>query len=153
MSFAMLRLHNRAQAEDAVHDALLAAIEGLDRFAGDAALGTWLTGILKHKIADCLRRAVREVAADVGPDEVPAERAGPEEAAWRGALLARLDRELAGLPRRAARVFVMRDALGMSAREACGELAISAANCAVLLHRARRRLRARLAAEGIGSAA
>ena len=68
-------------------------------------------------------------------------------------LLERLDRGLAELSRQAAQVILLRDVLGLTTAEACGELGISTTNCGVLLHRARRRLRERLSADGFEVAA
>ena len=60
LRYARLQLRDPALAEDAVQETLLAALEGAARFAGKSSLRTWLTGILKHKIIDHLRRAGRE---------------------------------------------------------------------------------------------
>ena len=148
MRFALQRLHNPVQAEDAVQDTLIAAIEGIDRYAADAALGTWLTGILKHKIADCVRSAARErrqIPED--PDTLHATSCDPEkEYSCRG-FLERLESCMTELPARAARVFVLREVLGFNTVEVCKQLAISSTNCSVLLHRARARLRERLGGE------
>ena len=45
------------------------------------------------------------------------------------------------LPENPARVFMMREHLGLEVGEICTELAISESNCWVLIHRARMRLR------------
>ena len=60
MRFASLELRNREAAEDAVQETLLAALAAEKSFAGRSNLRTWLTGILKHKIVDALRRSTRE---------------------------------------------------------------------------------------------
>ncbi|TAK83591.1 MAG: hypothetical protein EPO20_18115 [Betaproteobacteria bacterium] len=49
---------------------------------------------------------------------------------------------VSGLSRTAARVFLLREMMGLSAEEICKELGISQSNCSVLLHRSRIRLRA-----------
>ncbi len=54
MRYARTRLRNPAQTEDAVQDARVAALAAAGSFHGRSALGTWLTGILKHKIVDCV---------------------------------------------------------------------------------------------------
>src|SRR3954449_5967230 len=58
--YASLQLRDRAAAEDAVQDTLLAALAGASGFAGRSNLRTWLTGILKHKIVDAIRRQSRD---------------------------------------------------------------------------------------------
>ena len=55
--FALRKLRDPALAEDAVHDVIEAVLSGRARFGGRAALRSWLTAILKHKIVDVLRRA------------------------------------------------------------------------------------------------
>jgi len=59
MRVAQLQLRDRDAAEDVVQDTLLAALSG-SGFAGKSSLKTWLTGILKHKIIDAIRKKQRE---------------------------------------------------------------------------------------------
>ena len=66
LRYALLQLRNPAQAEDAVQETLLAALEGRDRFSGRSSLRTWLTGILKHKIIDAIRRKSRDAGSPTG---------------------------------------------------------------------------------------
>ncbi|MBS1211308.1 MAG: polymerase, sigma-24 subunit, RpoE, partial [Proteobacteria bacterium] len=69
LRFADLQLRNRAQAEDAVQEALAGALAGREKFASRASLRTWVLGILKNKIVDVLRGRVREQpVADAGED-------------------------------------------------------------------------------------
>jgi len=63
LRFAALQLRDPNAAEDAVQETLVAALVGEANFAGRSNLRTWLTGILKHKIIDSIRRAAREPAA------------------------------------------------------------------------------------------
>src|SRR6185436_20318815 len=60
LRYASLQLRDRASAEDAVQETLLAALAGEAGFGGRSNLRTWLTGILKHKIVDAIRRQSRE---------------------------------------------------------------------------------------------
>ena len=62
LRYASLQLRDRDAAEDAVQEALLAALASRASFAGRSNLRTWLTGILKHKIVDHIRRAGREAS-------------------------------------------------------------------------------------------
>ena len=147
MNFAKRRLHDPAQAEDAVQETLVAAIEGADRFAAGSSLGTWLTGILKHKIVDCVRKSASERRQDIDPDTLIATSGDPEEALSQRGFFERLEYCMADLPARSARVFVLRHVLGLDTAETCAQLAISPANCWVMLHRARLHLRERMAGE------
>ena len=142
MAFARRRGVSREQAEDAVQETLLAALEGLDSYSGAASLSTWLFGILKHKLADGRRGVWREVPLGPEIDELACRRPGPEEASVGRSALAALERGLATLPCKAARAFVLREILGMEVTEVCAELSITPVNCWVMVHRARARLRA-----------
>jgi RNA polymerase sigma-70 factor (ECF subfamily) len=159
LRYASLQLRDAAAAEDAVQEALLAALAGEAGFAGRANLRTWLTGILKHKIVDTIRRQSRERAAgdpetESGTDEFdglfnekghweenPDAWEQPEGALGQKQFLAALEACLRALPERTARVFMMREHLGLDTSEICKELEITATHCWVLLHRARMALR------------
>jgi hypothetical protein len=54
--FAKARLHDPMLAEDVVHDVFEAVLSGRAAFAGRAALRSWLTAILKHKIVDLVHQ-------------------------------------------------------------------------------------------------
>ena len=157
--YATLQLRDAAAAEDAVQDALLAALAGEAGFAGRSNLRTWLTGILKHKIVDAIRRQSRdrqagEAQGDGDANEIDGlfDRRGhwqEEPEAWQqpeGSLqqkqfFAALEACLRALPERTARVFMMREHLGLETSEICKELEITATHCWVMLHRARMALR------------
>jgi RNA polymerase sigma-70 factor, ECF subfamily len=141
MKFAMLRLRNRDLAEDAVQDTLLAALEGIERFGGGSSLGTWLTGILKHKLVDAMRESSREESLDYD-DDLQHDR-DPESELARRRLLHAVEAGLKQVSSCAARVFVLREVIGMETHEVCRELSISPSNCWVMHHRVRQRLRAR----------
>jgi RNA polymerase sigma-70 factor, ECF subfamily len=159
LRYASLQLRDAAAAEDAVQETLLAALAGEANFAGRANLRTWLTGILKHKIVDTIRRQSRErPAADLEPagddgdfdglfdrrghwEEMPDAWEQPEGALNQKQFLAALEACLRALPERTARVFMMREHLGLETSEICKELGITATHCWVMLHRARMALR------------
>jgi len=159
LKFAMRELRNAAQAEDAVQETLLAALQGAERFRGGAAVRTWLTGILKHKIIDHHRRGRREVSFPDGDDGSPRDEfdapgnghgklagvtAGwgdPEIAFAQDRFFEVLERGIARLPENTARAFRMREIQGMSTDEVSQALGITASHCAVLLYRARMSLR------------
>ncbi len=147
MRFALHRLRNPAQAEDAVQEALVAAIEGVESHAGGSSTLTWLTGILKHKIVDCVRKSARDRYEQLDPDSLVASSGNPEETLSRSGFVHQVARCMDDLPPRSARVFFLRDVLGHNTAEVCAELSITTTNCSVLLHRARTRLREHLAVE------
>jgi len=151
--FARTRLLNPAHAEDAVQETLLAAIENIDSFSGGSSLFSWLTGILKHKIIDCVRRSARDQWQELDNDGMPlegndrvnpapaGESAGPEQSLARRQLWEALLHCVRDLPERTADTFVLREFVGMNTAETCRALAVSESNCAVMLHRARTRIR------------
>jgi RNA polymerase sigma-70 factor (ECF subfamily) len=143
--FAQRRLHDPALAEDAVQDVFEAVLSGRARFAGEAALRTWLTGVLKHKVADLRRRraGLRRLesqgegaqALDV---ECPQPR--PDELAEQRQRLRQTLRRIDALPsglRDAVRLRVLHD---QPTEQVCRTLSISEGNLFVRLHRARQQL-------------
>lgn len=168
--YATWLLGSSAAAEDAVQDTLLAALQNADGFAGRSSLKTWLFGILKHKIADNFRRQSREVPL---PDDSATETTEPshlylEDGHWReppsnwgdpeATLNQRhffevLERGIERLPKNTARVFTMRELMGMETDEICSAVGITSSNCFVMLHRARSMLRSYLEQEWFGAQA
>jgi RNA polymerase sigma-70 factor (ECF subfamily) len=142
-----------------VQDTLLAALGGETGFAGRSNLRTWITGILKHKIVDAIRRQSRDrLAQEPGSEgddgdfdalfdkrghwqETPDAWQQPEGSLQQKQFLAALEACLRALPERTARVFMMREHLGLETSEICKELGITATHCWVMLHRARMALR------------
>jgi RNA polymerase sigma-70 factor (ECF subfamily) len=140
LRFAMLRLRNAEEAEDAVQETLLAALEGIRGFRGGSSLRTWVIGILQHKIVDRMRAAAREEPLEW--HETLLSGSDPEHSLVCRRMLNAFERSLRRLPAGAARVFVLREVMGMDTAEVCSALAISASNCWVMHHRVRMRLRA-----------
>lgn len=164
LRFAELQLRDRAAAEDAVQEAFAAALSGQDRFAGQAALKTWVFAILKNKIVDHLRQrqrtaTVASLAPDGDdedgddfavlfdrkgfwrPDERPQTWGDPEATFAQQQFWVVFEACLTQLPENTARVFMMREFLGLDTPGICQELAITTSHCHVILHRARMGLR------------
>lgn len=161
LRFAALQLRDASAAEDAVQEALAAAFINHERYVGRAQLKTWVFAILRNKIIDIIRERIRRptlsyddgVALDEELDglfderghwrkeERPTDWGGPEQAFENGRFWQVFDACMNFLPENTARVFMMREMLGLETAEICTELAISESNCWVILHRARARLR------------
>jgi len=58
-NYAVLRVSRHDVAEDLVHDTLLAALVAETRFQHRSSVRTWLTGILKNRLLDHIRRSSR----------------------------------------------------------------------------------------------
>jgi RNA polymerase sigma-70 factor, ECF subfamily len=164
LRYARLQLRDAHAAEDAVQETLVAALAGEAGFEGRANLRTWLTGILKHKIVDAIRRQSRDattVSADA--DELdalfaedghwvdaPGAWADPDASLEQKRFFAALEMCLERLPQKIAQAFMMREHLGLETGEICKELAITPTHCWVLLYRARVALRECLNKEWFG---
>ena len=161
-NLAVRQVRDETAAEDLVQETFLAALKARDTFRGQSSDRTWLVGILRHKIYDHLRRVCRErpVQSDERsprPDqetwddtvlwahEVEAECLEPsrrmEQVEFRQALKTALGK----LAPRIAQVFQLYAVEERSNAEVCGYLGISENNLWVMLHRARKQLRAELA--------
>src|SRR5438105_12554537 len=57
---AQLQLRDADLAEDVVQETLVAALTAQAGFTGKSSVKTWLTGILKHKIVDAIRKKQRQ---------------------------------------------------------------------------------------------
>jgi RNA polymerase sigma-70 factor (ECF subfamily) len=157
LRYATLQLRDRSAAEDAVQETLLAALASQAPFAGRSKLRTWLTGILKHKIIDAMRRASREAPLADDPEdgsefdvlfesdghwrEPPPAWHDPDGALEQKRFFAALEACLERLPAKTAQVFMMREHMGVDTGDICKELEITPTHCWVLLYRARMVLR------------
>lgn len=160
LRLAQLQLGSPADAEDIVQETLIGALRGWDGWQGRASLRSWLTGILRHKIVDAIRaRRLHPQAAWSGSDDALQEFDAlftaddawhPETfvdtvcgatAAAQRQLLGIIELCMARLPEETARLFLMREYLGMDLKEIEEYCAVSGAGLRVLLYRARMRLR------------
>jgi RNA polymerase sigma-70 factor (ECF subfamily) len=157
---ARLQLRDSALAEDVVQDTLAAALAAQAGFTGKSSVKTWLTGILKHKIVDAIRKKQREPVAVSSLDgeadledfeglfrdngawlAPPSDWGDPEESLSRQQFFDIMEFCLEKLPPNTARVFMMREVMELDSDEICKELAITANNLWVILYRARMSLR------------
>jgi RNA polymerase sigma-70 factor (ECF subfamily) len=156
---AVLQLRDNDLAEDVVQDTIVAALQGAQGFSGRSSLKTWLTGILKHKIIDAIRRKTREPAVTQLDEEThledmdalfdetghwenpPADWGDPEAALSRMQFMDIMQLCLEKLPPNTARVFIMREVMELESTEICKELTITSTNLWVILYRARMALR------------
>ncbi len=142
-----------------MQETLLAAIQN-QTYEGKSAPRTWLTGILKHKIIDLIRRQMREqplqhegdlLTDEPGMDEFfeedghwldkPQSWGAPERLLEQKQFLGILQQCMDKLPPKLASLFLMREVHESDNEEICKELAISSTNAWVMLYRARRGLR------------
>lgn len=161
LKFAWMQLRDDATAEDAVQEALTAALSGQKQFNNRAQLKTWVFAILKNKIIDIIRERARLPSTSHPVEEIlenayddlfnengfwqedtrPSSWGNPESSFSSQQFWQIFEICLTRLPENTARVFMMREMLGFETEEICKELAISPTNCWVALHRARMGLR------------
>ncbi len=158
-AFARLQLEDEALAEDKVQDTLLAAYESIERFNGQSKFETWLFAILKNKLIDEIRRRTREFTTDFDADQVaeidemfdershwvsgqqPQKWVQPESSYLHEQFWQVFDVCVFHLPKGTARVFTMRELLGIDTEEVCDSLGLSQQNVWTMLHRARLKIR------------
>ena len=162
LRFAMLHIQPREDAEDAVQEALAAALSARADAAEVNDPRNYLFGILKHKVTDRLRQRYRreqpvsELAGDgCGPgfdealfDEKGHWHPGVEPSLWQspeGTLaseqfFAVVDACVHKLPPKPARVFSMKELLECEAEEICATLGLSKADYWQCMSRARKQL-------------
>lgn len=155
--FALTRVRDPESAEELVQQAFVTALTAKHSFCGRSSVRTWLASILKRKIIDWLRKSVRERADQdprlektnealftrfgewkKKPDEWSFDDPGREmhRAEFRETLAGCLDK----LPVRLRQVFVLTYVDETSPDDIRQSVGITAANFAVMLHRARLRL-------------
>lgn len=156
--FALARIGDPTQAEDLVQETLLAALQAKARYAGGASERTWLIGILKHKLADCFRKAGRESAEEFDEETARLSMEGsfddrghwqidvndwvePERALEQSQFWQTLATCIERLPPRLALLFMLREIDGVDTGELCETLQITPNNLWVMLSRMRLQLR------------
>jgi RNA polymerase sigma-70 factor (ECF subfamily) len=161
--FAVGQVRDERTAEDLVQETLLGAFKARESFRGTCSERTWLTGILRNKIYDHLRRACRERAVRQEPlpaseendewsqsalwlHDVAAECGQPARRMELGEFREALELALRTLPPRVAQVFQLYTIDELPGAEVCARLNVSESNLWVMLHRARKQLREHLAA-------
>ena len=156
--YALLRLRDSQLAEDVVQETFLAALRARKNFSGRSSEKTWLFGILKHKIVDHIRKASRERPTE--DPEIPEDAVKylfDDKGKWRvmptewdadpSTILEQkefqdvLEKCLSDLPSRLSDAFSLREMDGLTSKEVCKVLGVSATNLWVMLYRARMRLR------------
>lgn len=149
-------------AEDLVQDTFISAWKARERFRGDCTEKTFLTGILRNKIIDFYRSRGRKpsISASQLDNKDSDDMTGwlesradertdlnPTKVAERGDFMDQLDvavEKLPGKMGRAFRLWLMQD---LGTEEVTRILGISSSNLWVLIHRAKKALKAELGAD------
>lgn len=156
LRFTTLQLRDAVLAEDVVHEAIGAALSSR-HYAGKGSLKSWVFSILRNKIIDVIRERSRHPTESYIEDDVideqfnerghwekvhkPTNWGRPENVLANDQFWVIFEICLHALPENTARVFMMREHLGLELNEVCAELNISDSNAWVIMHRARTQLR------------
>lgn len=140
-----VRLIGRNEAEDVLQEIFVTAHRKIGQYRGDSTLGTWLFRLGTNVCLDYLRsrsgRASR--LSDTLDDDVEAEnQSGPILG-----VIDRLDLERAveALPAKARAIFVLHDVEGLEHQEIAALVGVAEGTSKSQLHKARLKLRRRLA--------
>lgn len=156
--YALLRLKDPQAAQDVIQETFLAGVKGLDRFDGRVDIKFWLRGILRNKIVDHIRKAVRErpienIEEYQPPDSVLYAYSGitqmrpkkwqfdPEEVFKRKEFMEIFHECLGKLRGPLQQAFTLKELEGITTKEICEVMDITPNNLWVMLHRARNQLK------------
>lgn len=162
--FALSRVHDSHVAEELLQDTFVTALKSLAQYDGRVEVKYWLRGILRHKAVDHIRRQVRErPMADLEAYDEPvsplrkwfgiAERKvdpwsfDPAVACQQREFWEVFHRCLAELKSPLREIYTLKEIESVSSEEICREFGISANNLWVMVHRARKQLKASLLRE------
>lgn len=151
-------LRNRAEAEECVQAAYLAAFAAIGTFEGRSALSTWLTRIVvnealgRRRAEERRRRHLEEKGVAVLDDYREALMRGseadtPDVAVAREQIRKLLEQAVGALPDAFRTVFVLREIEGLSSEDTAAILDVPVATVKTRLFRGRRKLQQMLAPE------
>jgi len=137
-------LRDASDVDDVVQQAFVKAFAGLDRFARQAAFGTWLTRIAVNEALMRARRSRQEQAVIALVPRAEEDHRNPEQEAGTREVMARVRAVLPLLRARHREVLQLAVVHGLSSAEIANRLGVREGAAKVRLHRARQALRARL---------
>ena len=150
---ALAITQNPDDAEDAIQDTFVKALEHLDQFAGSARFSTWLTRIAVNESLQRLRKRGRyesldepgESSESLPPQQIQDWRDNPEQQYAKEQLRQLLEKAIGSLPPIYRTVLVLRDMENLSVEETAAALDLTVPAVKTRLLRARLLLRDRLA--------
>jgi RNA polymerase sigma-70 factor (ECF subfamily) len=149
---ALSLTRNAADAEDVVQETLIRAYRSIERFDGRHPRA-WLLTILRNANVNRTRRRRPSLFADPEEGRRQLEAGAPEPSAEEEATVDLFDDAVAAaldrLPPRFRQIVDLVDLDGLSYQETADVLEIPIGTVMSRLHRARRRMRGQLAAEGL----
>ncbi len=151
-TLALRMLRNPADAEDALQETFISALNGLPNFRREATFATWLYRIAYNATLMRLRKPLPGASLDeviendesAMPRELTDWSHDPAAALLNQETREAMDAAVATLPETLRSIFLLRDVDGLSTEEAAAVLNISIEAAKVRLHRARLALRDKL---------
>jgi RNA polymerase sigma-70 factor (ECF subfamily) len=157
-NLALKLLGDEHEAEDVLQETFLSAFRAIDRFEGRSKLSTWLYRIAYNASLMHLRKRERMTTFSLDQPYGDEEHEGhsptrhlvdwsavPDDLLLTAEARQEMDRAIAELPESLRSTFVLRDIQGLSGAETADVLGITVQAVKNRLHRARLRLRGRLA--------
>ena len=157
-NLALKLLGDEQEAEDVLQETFLSAFRAIDRFEGRSKLSTWLYRITYNASLMHLRKRERMTTFSLdrpfGDEETAEESSArhlvdwstvPDDQLLTAEARQEMDRAVAELPESLRATFVLRDIQGLSGAETAEILGITVQAVKNRLHRARLKLRSRLA--------
>jgi len=138
-------LRDPEDARDAAQEALAKLCVRLKQFRGEAQFATWLHRLVVNTCRDVAQRQRARACEPLPEDVRESADADPARAADLAGLRAELGSCLAEIPEQQAQVVVWKDALGFSFEEISSASGMPVGTAKCYAHRARARLRDRLA--------
>jgi RNA polymerase sigma-70 factor (ECF subfamily) len=146
---ARRELGDSRDAQDAAQESLIKLCQRIGQFRGDAQFATWLHRLVVNTCYDTAARE-RIRRAETLPDELQLEHSlenDPVRELLGAELREELSRYLSDLSTEQAQVVVLKDALGFSFEQVAEAIRIPVGTAKCYAHRARKRLRERIAKE------
>jgi RNA polymerase sigma-70 factor (ECF subfamily) len=133
----VIRIVGQAEAEEVAQEAFVRIFRGLDKFRGEAQLGTWIYRLAVNAALSHVARRPRQLDAPEALAQLPA----PAVAERDPRLAARLEQALACLPAGYRAVLVLHDIEGLSHEECAEILGCRVGTSKSQLHKARQKMR------------
>lgn len=144
---ALAELGEPADAEDAVQDAFVNALERLEECREPARFEAWLVQIARNRARDLRRRRTVRIAGSLDEARGATSGSSPARDAERADLRGRLEEALRSLGETQREVVLLHDLQGWKHREIAEVLGVPEGTVRSHLFHARRALRARLGAD------
>ena len=137
-------LRGQAEAEDVTQEVFL---EYWQRGSSVRRPREWMLTVARNRCMDRLRRSGRFISEEDSAAPEPCDERGPAWQYDQDKLAERLERHIASLPEPQRSLILLFDVQGLSGEECARVVGINLNQVKVYLHRARRRLRAKLETE------